>query len=280
MKFRPIACWGKQSLALTALLVSTQSFAATDSTPHQANVQIKTDLTHLLISVDQGAPLPPGGCNAGFEWNTTHGGCRRADIQPESAACPTGYTGSRTRYRTAYILQANSNDVAYDAWGAWQENCTAPRAAGVLDTVIASLRGEETGEHMVNNLSGNIAQLMRVNYGTKFGVTIHRPTAELNCIFASGSSGSSDTSSGSWSGTLLPPGDSISKSPAGYCRLSNQNQTAELFGSCDSTSGGDGDGCTSSRAVVNITAVNGCTVSTEARKNNIVIAADSYDICE
>ncbi len=277
MNFRTLKCWGRRTLALAALLVSTQVAAAADPNAKQADVQLKTDLTHMNIQVSQGAPLPPGGCIAGYAWHTTYGGCRRAESQPEAGACPAGYTGSRTRYRTAYILQANPYDVAYEAWGPWQESCTAPRAGGVVDTVIAKVRGNETGEYWPNSLTGNIAAQMQVNYGTMFGVTIFRPSAELNCIHASGTT-SGDTSR-SWTGQLLGPGASVNKAASGYCQLSNGNRTATIFGSCDSTSGGDSDFCQSATRVVNITFVNGCTVNTETRDGNNVIDVGSYDIC-
>lgn len=278
MNFHTLKCWGKRSLVLTALLLSTHAMAAPTPDAKQADVQLKTDLSLMKIQVVQGAPLPPGGCIGGYAWHTTYGGCRRAQSQPESASCPAGYSGSRTRYRTAYILQANANDIAYEPWGPWQDGCTANRAAGVVDTVIAKSRGAETGETFPNSLTGGIASQMQVNYGTLFGVTIYRPNAELNCVFASGSTGSGTDRT--WMGRLLAPGTSITSDSAGHCSLSNGNKTATLYGSCDSSSGGDGDFCQGATRVVNITSVIGCIVNTETRSGNQLIDVGSYGICQ
>ncbi|WP_063588610.1 hypothetical protein [Achromobacter ruhlandii] len=289
MNFHTSKCWGRRALALTALLASTHAAAATGSAGKQADVQLKTDLTHMNILVTQGAPLPPGGCVAGYAWHTTYGGCRRAESQPEAAACPAGYTGSRTRYRTAYILQANAYDVAYEAWGPWQENCTAPRANGVVDTVIAKVQGGENGDTGVVGrlpMSANIRAAMAVNYGTMHGVTIYRPAAELICVYSSGTtSGSGEGPSQIWSGRIVDPGTSNYGGGDGYsvghCLLSNGNRTAELYGSCDFSSGGDGDFCVARTKVVNITAVAGCTVSTQTinKATGQLLDVGSYDIC-
>ncbi|SEK05209.1 hypothetical protein [Achromobacter sp. NFACC18-2] len=285
MNFHTLKCWGRRTLALAALLISSHAAAAADPTGKQADVQLKTDLTHMNILVTQGAPLPPGGCVTGYAWHTTYGGCRRAESQPESAACPAGFTGSRTRYRTAYILQANAYDVAYEPWGPWQDACTASRLSGVVDSLIAAANGAESGEtNNTSTLPPNLAKAMQVNYGTRFGVTIHRPTATLNCTYASGTtSGSGNSTSPIWFGLLMGPGESVTKGGEsgsfGHCQLSNGNRTAELYGSCDSSTGGDGDYCVGATRVVNITSVNGCTVTTETREKNNVIDVGSYDIC-
>lgn len=77
----------------------------------------------MAVHVDQGAPLPSGGCNPGYAWHTTYGGCRIAQKQSESAQCPSGQTGSRSRDRTAFILQADPANVVYEDWGAWEDEC-------------------------------------------------------------------------------------------------------------------------------------------------------------
>jgi hypothetical protein len=266
---------GRALLALLfALLVPTVSQA---STAKQADVQLQTDLNTMVVRVDQGAPLPPGGCVGGYSWHTTYGGCRIAQTQAEYSQCPAGYTGSQVRYRTYYVLQANANDVAYEGWGPWQDGCTASRAGGVLDVVIAKARGNETGETLDNSLGGRMAAQMQVNYGTMFGATIYRPTAELNCIHASGTT-SGDTTR-VWTGQLMPPGASVTKGVSGYCQLSNGNRTATLFGSCDTGSGGDADVCQGATRVVNITSVSGCTVTTETRLRGQLIDVGNYGIC-
>ncbi|CAB3842291.1 hypothetical protein N5C72_19525 [Achromobacter mucicolens] len=285
MNFHTLKCWGRRALALAALLVSSHAAAAADPPGKQADVQLKTDLTHMNILVTQGAPLPPGGCVAGYAWHTTYGGCRRAESQPESAACPAGFTGNRTRYRTAYILQANAYDVAYEPWGPWQDSCTASRLSGVVDTLIAAANGAESGEtNNTSTLPPNLAKGMMVYYGTRFGVTIHRPSATLNCTYASGTTaGSGNSNSPIWFGLLMAPGESVTRrgesGSFGHCQLSNGNLTAELYGSCDSSTGGDLDYCVGATRVVNITSVNGCTVTTETRQKNTVIDVGSYDIC-
>lgn len=266
---------GRALLALLfALLLPTVSQA---STTNQADVQLGTELNTMVIRVDQGAPLPPGGCVGGYSWHTTYGGCRIARTQAAYSQCPAGYTGNQVRYRTYYVLQANANDVAYEGWGPWQDGCTASRAGGVLDVVIAKARGNETGETLDNSLGGTMAAQMQVNYGTMFGATIYRPTAELNCIHASGTT-SGDTTR-VWTGQLMPPGTSVTKGVSGYCQLSNGNRTATLFGSCDSSSGGDADNCQGATRVVNITSVSGCTVTTETRLRGQLIDVGNYGIC-
>lgn len=265
---------GRPLLALLFLLIPALGQAATN----EADVQLQTDISTMFVQVDQGAPLPPGGCVSGHTWHTTYGGCRRAESQPETAECPASYTGIRTRYRTAYILQANAYDVVYEGWGAWQDNCTASRGAGVVDAVIAKVAGDETGEQFVNTLSGNIAAQMQVNYGTLFGATIYRPTAELSCIFASGTT-LADTNR-VWMGQLLPPGSSVNKGSPGSCQLSNGNRTATLVGNCDSNTGGDSSSCVAATRVINITSVSGCAVATETRQGSKLVDVGSFNICD
>src|SRR5690606_22799455 len=161
---------GRRRLALAGVLLPLASPFASPTT-NQADVQLQTDLSHMVIRVDQADPLPPGGCTAGHAWHPTFGGCRRQETRSEVAPCAAGWTGSKVRYRTAYILQANAADVAYGDWGPWQESCSPPRRAGVVDTVIAKARGKQNGESSnSSNLSGNIKKQMQVSYGTMYGV--------------------------------------------------------------------------------------------------------------
>lgn len=118
---------------LTVVQAATDNPAATNN---QADVQLKADINTLAVQIGQGAPLPPGGCKPGYLWHTTYGGCRIAQAQSETGLCPSGYTGSRVRYRTAYILQANSADVVYEGWGAWQDRCQALPPATVTFQVL------------------------------------------------------------------------------------------------------------------------------------------------
>ncbi|MDT4816050.1 hypothetical protein FQZ97_490910 [compost metagenome] len=279
---------GRPWLALLLFLLSPATSHA--STANQADVQLQTDLSTMVIRVDQGAPLPPGGCVGGYSWHTTYGGCRIAQTQAEYAQCPAGYTGNQVRYRTYYVLQANASDVAYEGWGAWQEGCTAARASGVVDTVIAKARGNENGDTSGSNASvpsANMRAQMAVNYGTLFGVTIYRPSAQLNCLYASGSTSSSgEGSSQTWVGELVPPGQSKfgggSGGSVGHCQLLNGNLSAELYGTCDYSSGGDGDFCMARRILVNITSVSGCMVRTETlniTNGRQLIDVGAYDIC-
>ena len=95
---------------------------------NQANVQLRTDLNTMAVQVGQGVPLPPGGCNPGYAWHTTYGGCRIAQKQSESTQCPSGQAGTRSRDRTAFILQADPANVVYEDWGAWKDECRTGRA--------------------------------------------------------------------------------------------------------------------------------------------------------
>jgi len=286
MNFPILKCWGRRALALTALLVSTNAAAAAEPNGKQADVQLKTDLTLMKVQISQGAPLPPGGCISGYAWHTTYGGCRLAQSQSESATCPAGYSGSRTRYRMAYILQANQADVAYEGWGPWQDACVAARLPGIVDALIAGVNGGESGwsDNHSTIVTPNLQRAMLVYYGTRYGVTIHRPSATLNCLFASGTTaGSGNSNSPIWYGKLAQPGESVDirgeSGSFGYCRLSNDNRTAELYGSCDGHTGGDGSYCTPATRVVSITSVSGCIVTTETRERRNIVDVGSYDIC-
>lgn len=288
--------WGQLSLSLLCLPLCLSSAFASGN---QADVQLQTDLSHMAIRVDQTAPMPLGGCTANHTWHTTYGGCRRQETRSETSACTDGWSGTRTRYRTAYVLQANANDVAYEEWGPWQDNCTPPRLAGVVDAVIAKVRGGETGAWLgwlgeairhpnrtgewIRNpgLTINIDRDMQVRYGTLYGVTIHRPTATLNCIYASGTTTShGDSGSQIWSGLLMPPDQSVLNERGGHCKLSNDGQSAELYGSCDSSTGGDNDNCVAATRTVRITATSACTVTTETLERNRLTVTNSFDLCQ
>lgn len=114
---------GRPWLALLFLFLLPATHAAPAS--NQADVELRTNISTMAVQITQGAPLPPGGCKSGYLWHTTYGGCRIAQAQSESAQCPAGYTGTRVRYRTVYVLQANPADVAYEGWGAWHDSCQA-----------------------------------------------------------------------------------------------------------------------------------------------------------
>jgi len=298
MTSRLYVCWGRLAPFLVNLILFTSPALAASG--NQADVQLHTDLSHMVIRVDQAAPMPPGGCTAGHTWHTAYGGCRRQEIQSETGQCLAGWSGTRTRYRTAYILQANANDVAYGAWGPWQDSCTRPRLAGVVDTLIAAARGAETGGHWhdagsrffngkivpVERVPAAIVRQMRVYYGTMYGVTIHRPTATLNCVYASATtSGSGNSNAPIVSVSLMPPGQSINNGYAGHCQLSNDGQTAQVYGSCDRTSGGDSDHCISATRTVRITATSACTVTTETsgpsvRGGGFRPGTQTFNLCE
>ncbi|MCZ8411282.1 hypothetical protein O9649_26190 [Achromobacter dolens] len=123
---------GKLWLALLLLLPCAGNATSTS----QANVDLTTNLNTLAVQIGQSPPLPAGGCWSGYAWHTTYGGCRRADQQSETAQCPAGYTGSQVRYRTAYILQSNPNDVAYTGWGAWQSSCQVVAPTQAVFTIL------------------------------------------------------------------------------------------------------------------------------------------------
>lgn len=281
MKFRHLARRLAHAGAYALAILATLCMAPVATAAAQADVQLQTDLQHLSVQINQGAPLPPGGCTSGHTWHTTYGGCRRTESRAESGQCPAGWSGTRVRYRTAYILQANSQDVAFDAWGPWQDSCTPPRRAGVVDTVIATARGAETGDRSnTNGLTGDIARAMRVNYGTLYGVTIYRPNATLNCVYASGTTaGDGESSNTIWYGALMAPGQSYNNGDAGHCLLSNAGQSAEIYGSCDTSTGGDGDFCQSGTRTVSITATTACSVTTETVERGRVTATNSFNLC-
>ncbi|WLW63624.1 hypothetical protein RA224_09435 [Achromobacter aegrifaciens] len=282
---------GKGRAWLALLFTLLLPAASQASTGNHADVQLQTDINTMIVRVDQSAPLPPGGCAPGYSWHTTYGGCRIGLSQMEQAFCPAGFTGYQVRYRNYYVLQANASDVVYEGWSAWQDHCTATRADGVVDTVIAKVRGNENGDTGVVGslpMSANIRAAMAVNYGTMYGVTVYRPAAELICVYSSGttaSSGSGASTSQIWSGRILDPGTPKygggSGTSVGHCLLSNGNRTAELYGSCDFTSGGDGDHCMPRTTVVNITAASGCTVSTQTinKATGQLIDVGNYGIC-
>ncbi|WP_159069684.1 hypothetical protein [Achromobacter xylosoxidans] len=124
---------GRPALLLAGLILFPLAAAqAAAPTVNQANVNLETDISTMAIHVGQSAPLPPGGCNAGYAWHTTYGGCRIAQKQSESAQCPGGQTGTRKRERIAYALQADPGNVVYEDWDAWIGECraSAPPASG------------------------------------------------------------------------------------------------------------------------------------------------------
>ena len=114
--------WRKLALATLTLFPIASALTAAPAT-NQADVHLRTDIDTMAVQIGQGAPLPPGGCNPGYTWHTTYGGCRIAQKQSESAQCPAGQTGTRERNRVAYALQANPGDIAYDGWSDWEEDC-------------------------------------------------------------------------------------------------------------------------------------------------------------
>lgn len=120
---------GKRKLLALAILIPFPLSPALATAPagNRANVELRTDLNTMTVQVSQAAPLPPGGCNPGYAWHTTYGGCRIAQKQAESTQCPSGQTGTRSRDRTAFVLQADPNNVVYEDWGAWKDEC---RVAG------------------------------------------------------------------------------------------------------------------------------------------------------
>lgn len=269
---------GGHWLASTLFLIPALSNA---SATNQADVQLQADINTMFVQVNQRAPLPPGGCVAGYAWHTTYGGCRRAQTQSELGRCPPGFIGTKVRYRMAFALQANAHDVAYDAWGAWHDSCRPARLAGVIDSLVASVRGGENGDWFDRKtLGGNLRNQMQISYATKYGVTIHRPTATLNCVYSSGTSSSGGESGWElWSGVLLPPGQSLQKGHIGHCQLTNAGKAAELRGSCNSTTGGDGDSCMAGVAKVRITAADQCTVHTETRYTPGGVHHESFNLC-
>lgn len=113
-----------QQLAMLAVSLFAVPLASAQTSP-AADMQLITDLHHMQVQVNQSAPLPPGGCNSGYTWHTTYGGCRKPQIETETAACAANYTGSRTRSRTGYALQANNSDIRYEQWDKWKENCVS-----------------------------------------------------------------------------------------------------------------------------------------------------------
>lgn len=277
--------------ALAMLLTLPAPSMATDN---HADMLLQTDLKQMVIRIEQANPMPPGGCTSSHRWHTTYGGCRRQETRSEAGQCPAGWSGSRVRSRNVYILQANANDVAAEQWGAWVDTCVAPspptpdpppsgatRLSGYVDTIIARARGGETGDWSNRSgLSGNIARSMQVSNGSAYGVTIHRPSALLNCVYASGTTPTSgDTTATAWYGEMMSPGQSISKGGAGSCTLSGGGQSATVFGSCDSTSGGDADQCTSASRTVRITDTTDCTVSTQTLQNGRVTGNSTFNLC-
>lgn len=274
--FRHRAWRGVLALVATCLGPMCEARAET-----QADMQLQTDLHRLSIHVDQSQPFPLGGCASGHSWHTTFGGCRREETVTEIGPCQSGWRGSRTRSRVAYVLQANASDVVYGEWSSWRDDCTPPRQPGFVDHVIAKVRGKENGEwSQFSTLSGNLAKGMRVNYGTMFGVTLHRPDATLNCLYASGTTPSSgNTANRIWYGRLLSPGQSIEKTNAGYCRLSQDRRSVELRGSCDRTAGGDSDHCIGATRHVRVTTSGDCSATTETLERGHVVETASHDLC-
>ena len=210
-------------------------------------------------------------------WYDTDASCNATQYQ--TIGCPVNYTGNQLQSRLASTRDGNSFD--YSAWNTYQNNCVyvPPRASGVVDSIIASVRSAQFNGFSNQSLSGNIGSQMSVSYGTRFGVTVYRPSAQLNCVVSSDWGGQGgDAGSSGYAGKIMSPGQSFSGS-GGYCSLSNGNMTATISGDCNSTSGGDGDFCQGATYTINITSVNECNVYTETRANGKVIGNTNYNIC-
>jgi len=257
---------------LTLAAVMTMTAAEADAVPESpaADVQLSTELDRISVQVDQGAPFAPGGCRADYRWHTTYGGCRRQEAVTQIEPCPPGHMGTRTRQRTAYILQADANNVAHGPWEPWRDTCQRPRLQGVVDTLVAKVRGNGPAPRPVGSrLSKKLAKQMVVGgYHSLFAVTIDRTAAKLRCVYSrstsSGSSGSG--TSYSWKGVLAPLGRSVDADWVGECRLSDNGATANLRGNCDSTSGGDSDYCQWRALTVRIIDTSPCMVTTRVER--------------
>lgn len=143
------------------------------------------------------------------------------------------------------------------------------------------------GNRFTKLLSNNpLYNEMNVAYGGMYGVTLNKGSANLQCIVShSWSNGGGDAGGFGLEVYLLHEGASVKNTQGGsdQCVLSNGNNTATIHGSCNSTSGGDGDYCQGATFIVNITSVSGCTVSTETRRdrsNGQVVANNNYNICQ
>lgn len=124
-------------------ILSAVSLAAVMSAAHlayasssQADIAVQSDLSHMSVSVSQGAG---GGCLGGFTFQGAWGGCVResVDTHTESLACPDGSNGlqSRQRSRMRYSHQNGSvRHGAYGAWSAWSGECAPASGADPAPT--------------------------------------------------------------------------------------------------------------------------------------------------
>jgi len=200
-------------------------------------------------------------------WTDLDSSCTKTETQ--SIGCPSDYTGNQLQQRTVATKDGGGYD--YSTWNTYQNNCVynPPRKSGVMSGNIATVRGVTFG-----------------GWGSpQVGVTLDYGNAALRCTSrypyeTGGDAGSAGY--GDWVvyglGQNTQYGDSVVGMPSS-CTMSNSNKTATIYGNCNSTSGGDGDYCQGATFVVNITSVNGCTVSTETRIYGQVIDNNNYNIC-
>ena len=234
----------------------------------QYPAQIRTVVTYYL-----------GGIYAGQSasgWSDLDFDCTKMEYQ--TIGCPTSYTGTQSQSR---LVSTRDGALDYGAWNTYSSNCTyvPPRASGVVDGIIASVRSSQyNGFGGGTPLTGNLRNQMGVSYGSRFGVTIYRPNAQLNCVASSDWGGQGgDAGNSGFGGIVANPGQSIGGS-GGYCTLSNGGNTAKISGDCNSTSGGDGDFCIGATFTVNIIGVNGCIVTTETKGAGTI--TNNYNICQ
>jgi len=259
-------------LVLTALLIPPPAMAQP-----KADVRLNTELNRMSVRIDQGAPLPPGGCQSGYAWHTTYGGCRRQEAVTESAPCPTGQTGSRTRQRTAYILQADARNIAHGPWEPWRDTCQRPRAQGVMDQVIvratsAAFFAPPESPQLIKSFSSDkrkgIVRAMRAADGKSvFGITLDRSSAKLHCVYSSyiDVASGDGTAYGGWWVNIGLPGQSVNAGYGGNCTLHESGTAATVYGNCNEVGGGEAGDCQGAAFLVHIIDVTGCTVTVEAK---------------
>jgi len=236
-----------------------------------ADLPVRTNLQAFSVVVSPGGPA--GGCISGYTWQPTFGGCRRGrvDTETQTDACPAGYRGTRTRTRsrTAYMLQANAVDVQYGAWSGWtawnQSSCTVdlppsgetrPRKPG--NSNVAEVRGTTFGAN------GNVYAIVAIDNATSRLVCQGRGT--------SFNEQQGDTSDIIYTGPF--------QTDVASCSIQASGAQATAYGNCNTTTGGDGGFCQPATLTATITSAAGCTVSAETREAGRVVAAKSYDVCQ
>ena len=218
-------------------------------------------------------------------WYDLDSSCNK--IEEQTISCPVGYTGNEYQRRNVSTRDGKSFD--YSAWNTYQSNCVyvPPLKAGYLDDVIISANsGVQAFQYTcpvkdcISVYYYSYKGISKKVGGTAAALTIHPQSGQLACIAAgSGTSGSGESNSAPDQNTyILPPNTSFDHGSF-YCTISNNGKSAELYGNCNGTTGGDSSMCVGETLKANIVNINGCTATIETIDPSKIAKQHQYSLC-